>query len=136
MRSVDEPIQPGADRADLLRSVERERLRALVEADIAAADALHAADYQLIPPGGGSLSKEQYLGGIADGSLRYRRFEADGKVSVRLWETAAALRYEAMIEVDADGTVYRARCWHTDIWELRDGRWLAVWSQATRIRSF
>ena len=25
------------------------------------------------------------------------------------------------------------RFWHTDIYELRDGRWQVVWSQATRI---
>lgn len=125
-----------ADLADLLRSTERARLRALVEADITTADALHADDYQLIPPGGFTMSRADYLGGIADGSLRYRRFEADGEVRVRVWGSAAALRYEAMIEVEHGGSTYRDRCWHTDIYELRDGRWQAVWSQATRIRSF
>ena len=34
----------------------------------------------------------------------------------------------------ADG-VDRDRFWHTDVYELRDDRWQAVWSQATRIRS-
>lgn len=114
---------------------ERTRLRSLVEADLATADAHHAADYQLIPPGGDTLSKADYLGGIADGSIRYRRFEPDGDIEVRAWGSAAALRYEAIIEVIAGGTDYRERCWHTDIYELRDGQWLAVWSQATRIRT-
>ena len=27
------------------------------------------------------------------------------------------------------------RFWHTDMYDLRDGRWQAVWSQATRIRA-
>jgi hypothetical protein len=102
---------------------------------MAAAGALHAEDYQLVTPGGATLSKSEYLGGIADGSLRYRRFEPDGEVAVRFWGSAAALRYEVVIEVDADGTPFHDRCWHTDIYELRDGRWVAVWSHATRIRT-
>lgn len=125
----------GMDPADLLRVTERARLRALVDGDMATAEALHADDYQLITPGGATLSKSEYLGGIVDGSLRYRRFEPDGEVAVRFWGSAAALRYEVVIEVDADGTRYHDRCWHTDIYELRDGRWLAVWSHATRIRA-
>jgi hypothetical protein len=132
---VDQERKVDADLADLLRATEHERLRSLVEADLAAADRLHADDYQLITPGGGTFSKAAYLGGIADGTLRYRRFEPEGAIRVRVWETAAALRYEVNIEVVDDGNVYRDRCWHTDIYELRDGRWAAVWSHATRIRS-
>jgi hypothetical protein len=124
-----------ADLADVLRSTERARLRALVAADLTTADALHAEDYQLITPGGGTFSKAEYLAGIADGSLRYRRFEPDGEMRVRVWGSAATLRYEVDIEVEDGDSVYRDRCWHTDIYELRDGRWQAVWSHATRIRS-
>jgi hypothetical protein len=124
-----------ADTAELLRTTERARLRALVDGDMATAERLHADDYQLITPGGGSLSKTEYLGAIAGGTLRYRRFEPSGDMRVRIWGTAAALRYEVVIEVVADGTAYHDRCWHTDIYELREGDWVAVWSQATRIRS-
>jgi len=124
-----------AELADVIRATERARLQALVDADMVTADALHADDYQLITPGGASLSKAEYLAGIADGSLRYRRFDPDGEVQVRSWGSAAAARYEVIINVDADGTTYHDRCWHTDIYELRDGRWLAVWSHATRIRT-
>jgi hypothetical protein len=33
-----------------------------------------------------------------------------------------------------DGERDSDQFWHTDICKLRDGRWQAVWSQATRIR--
>lgn len=132
---VDDQQPADASVADLLRTVERTRLRALVESDIHTADRLHAADYQLITPGGGTFSKAEYLGGIADGTIRYRRFEPDGEIRVRVWESAAALRYEVNIEVVDNGNVYSDRCWHTDIYELREGRWVAAWSHATRIRS-
>ena len=122
------------DLSDVLRDTERARLQALVEGDVEAAASLHADDYQLITPGGASLSKAEYLGGIADGTLHYRRFEPDGPIEVRQWQSAAAVRYPVIIEMDADGTPYSDRFWHTDIYELREGRWQAVWSQATRIK--
>lgn len=133
---VAERREPDADLAERLRVGERRRLRALVEADMATADELHADDYQLITPGAAALSKGEYLGGIADGTLRYSRFEPDGEIAVRTWGTAAALRYKVEIVVVHDTTTYRDQCWHTDIWELRDGSWVAVWSHATRIRSW
>ncbi|MGH7556791.1 MAG: nuclear transport factor 2 family protein [Gemmatimonadota bacterium] len=59
--------------ADLIRATERERVRALAEANMEVARRLHADDFQLIDPFGDSLSKEQYLGGIASGELRSPR---------------------------------------------------------------
>ena len=119
-----------------LREVERQRLTALRDADMRSCEALHAADYELITPGGGRLSKEQYLGQIADGSLAYRQFEPEGDVAVRvLGPSAAVLRYQAAIDAAWPGGHDADRFWHTDIYERRDGRWQAVWSQATRIRA-
>ena len=120
---------------DLLRDTERARLRALIEADLDTAGHLHADDYQLISPGGAVYSKAEYLAGIADGSLRYRRFDPEGEIMVRrLGPSAAALRYRVVIDTTWEGGEDADRFWHTDIYELRDSRWQAVWSQATRIR--
>jgi hypothetical protein len=47
-------------KADKLRAIERGRLRSLVAADIATARRLHADDFELIHPRGGTLSKEEY----------------------------------------------------------------------------
>lgn len=61
----------GDNEADLLRATERQRLRALVEVNIAFANQLHADDFQLIPPSGRPLSKEEYLGAVASGVINY-----------------------------------------------------------------
>jgi hypothetical protein len=46
----------------------------------------------------------------------------------------ALLRYQALISVgEDDGDAAPITCWHTDCYEWRDGRWQAVWSQATAI---
>ncbi|HWC29351.1 MAG TPA: nuclear transport factor 2 family protein [Dehalococcoidia bacterium] len=122
---------------DELRAVERERLAAFVTKDIEALDRLHANDYQLINPGGRELSKREYISGIEGGMLEYRLWEADSPIDVRLFgDSGAALRYRALIEVAVQGEVQpRMVLWHTDIYEKRDGRWQAVWSQATRATS-
>ena len=60
---------------------------------------LHADDYQLVRPGGGALSKEEYLGAIASGDLNYLVFEPASEIAVRIYADAAVLRYQATTEV-------------------------------------
>ncbi|MES2029585.1 MAG: nuclear transport factor 2 family protein [Pseudomonadota bacterium] len=119
--------------ADAIRGVERARLRALVSADIAAAEPLHAADFQLITPIGAALSKAEYLGAVAGGHIKYLTW-TPGDITVRLYGTSAVIRYRARIEVVFGGhKVPPGDYWHTDAYEMRDGHWMVVWSQATSI---
>jgi uncharacterized protein DUF4440 len=116
---------------EVLRQTERERLHALVAADLARASQLHADDFQLINPLGGVLSKEEYLGGIGSGQLKYLFWEP-GSIAVRVHGDLAAIRYPSQLEVVVQGRhIPRQRYWHTDLYERRDGRWQVVWSQAT-----
>lgn len=121
------------EQADQLRTIERTRLRALVEANIKVAQELHSEDFQLINPAGVSISKEQYMGDVASGVVNYIVWEPDA-IAVRLYGDAAIIRYQAQLEI-----IYRGqkaglrRFWHTDSYEKREGRWQVVWSQATEI---
>jgi hypothetical protein len=124
----------GQAAADLIRTTERERLRALVEANVARARQLHADDFQLINPLGGVLSKEQYLEGIGSGEIDYLSWEPDS-IAVRLYGEAAVIRYPSHLEIVVQGRhIPRQRYWHTDLYERRDGQWQVVWSQATEIQ--
>ncbi len=115
-----------------LADVERRRLRALVDADLVAADELHSDDFQLITPGGIPLTKDEYLGAIASGSVNYLLWEPDA-IDARVHLDAGCLRYRSTIHVVFDGQEDGPdRFWHTDYYERRDGRWRVVWSQATR----
>ena len=119
---------------DTLRALEARRLASLVASDMSTAEALHADDYELITPGGVTYTKRSYLDGVAAGELRYHVFEAASPVRVRVRGDAAILRYEVRIDIGfAPGEREAGRFWHTDYWERRNGRWQAVWSQATRI---
>lgn len=120
--------------ANVLRETERARLRALVSADVALARQFHAPDFQLITPIGVSLSRDEYLGAIAAGRIKYLAWEP-ADIAVRLYEGSAVIRYRAQLEVVFDGhNVPRSDYWHTDAFEYHDDRWMVVWSQATAIR--
>lgn len=119
--------------AECIRDTERARLRALVGGDIAAARQLHAAEFQLITPIGMPLSKDEYLGAIATGQIKYLVWEP-GPIAVRLYGGHAVIRYRARLEVVFGGhPVAPGEYWHTDTYEHRDGQWMVVWSQATAI---
>ncbi len=126
--------EPGSDPdrlVELLRSTERERLHALVSGDIERATRLHADDFQLINPLGGALSKEQYLGGIGSGQIRYLYWEPDS-IAVRVHGDVAVMRYQAELEIVVQGRhIPRQRYWHTDFYERHGSQWQVVWSHAT-----
>ena len=117
--------------AELLRSTERERLRALVAGDVERAAQLHTEDFQLINPLGGVLSKEQYLGGIGSGQMHYLYWEPES-IEVRLYADVAVIRYRSELEIVVKGRhIPRRRYWHTDLYERHGTQWQVVWSHAT-----
>lgn len=136
---MDTMATPAASAGDTLveeeriRAAEIERLRALVEADTASADQLHTEDFQLINPFGQTLSKEDYLGAIASGSIDYLVFEPTSEIDVRFYGETAVIRYQSRIEIIVDGERISDRGWHTDLYEKSGDRWQAVWSQMTAI---
>lgn len=120
--------------ADDIRSLERARLKALVGRDMTFAWQVHAADFQLITPIGHIYSRDRYLGEIEAGELKYLMWEPQ-TIEVRLRTNMAVLRYKARLQVDSgQGDTASLHCWHTDSYELHDGFWRVVWSQATTIR--
>lgn len=135
-------IQPGsgtlpaysAGDAEDVRNMERDRLRALVHANLDVARPLHAENFQVINPLGRSLSKEQYLSSVASGESDYLYWEAD-TISVRLYGAAAVIRYRSEAEVVVRGQkIPRRAYWNTGLYEKRDSRWQIVWFQVTEIK--
>lgn len=116
------------------RVLECARLRALVDRDIALARQLHAENFHLVTPTGHSYFKADYLREIETGALRYYSWEPE-QIQVRSFGNASILRYQATLEVDSGGgRAPPLRCWHLDSYEIIDGLWQVVWSQATSIR--
>ena len=118
---------------DQLRTIEQERTRALVEADMKVARQLIADDFQLITPMGSVLSKQEYLAQVESGEIDYLEWKPE-TIEVKLFGEAAVLRYRAAIRivVKAAPNAPQGRIWFTDLYEKRSGRWQVVWSQGTQ----
>jgi ketosteroid isomerase-like protein len=129
---------PGASpAAGRLRDIENARLRALVDADMPVVEALHADDFRVVPPPGFPLSREEYLAAVASGDIDYLEFKPISPIEVHLYGQAAVLTYMSHIDIVVSGIGHVAHdAWHTYIYEKRDGRWQAVWEQATAIGGF
>ena len=123
-----------ATEEDDLRAIERARLHALVEADMETANRLHATDFQLVTPGGGTYSKDEYLGGITSGEVDYVIWEPVSEIAVRLYGHAANIRYRSQLGIRFRGQESVGFYWHTDTYERKNGQWQIVWSQATQIK--
>jgi hypothetical protein len=82
------------------------------------------------------VDKEQYLGGIADASIIYRRFEAVSDIDVMADGNVAVVRYRSAIDIAVAGQEPGPlECWHVDSYERQsdDSPWRVRWSQATEI---
>lgn len=120
-----------ADVADIIRETEHRRVRALVDADMEVADLLHADDFRLVNPAGIERTKEEYLRNVETGRADYLLWEP-GPIDVRVFGDSAVLRYKSTVHIVLGGEDQGTRPhWHIDYYELRDGTWKAVWSQAT-----
>ena len=119
---------------DDFRNLERTRLRALVARDFVLAGTLHSPEFHLVSPRGSTYSRESYFQAIETRKIVYLKWEA-ADIRVRTFGTVALLRYQADLEMPGDaGGDSAFSCWHTDSYELHDGVWQVVWSQATLIR--
>ena len=123
-----------------LRAIERERLTALVNADVAVLERLHAEDFELVPPTGVVMGRAEYLalvvdGGL-DGGLEYERFEPLSDIEVRVHGDAATLWYSSAIDVAAEQGRLAHEAWHLYLYERRSGQWQVVREQATAIGGF
>jgi hypothetical protein len=95
---------------------------------------LHADDFQVVPPPGFPLSREEYLAAVASGDIDYLEFKPISPIEVHLYGQAAVLTYMSHIDIVVSGIGHVAHdAWHTYIYEKRAGRWQAVWEQATAI---
>lgn len=124
-------LEPAPDLAFFL-ALERRRTQALVDRDLAVIEDLHADDYELVTPAGRTLSRADYLRLVAEAPFYTAWTIGPGPMRARIDASLAVLRYEATLHFPSGSSL---DVWHTDVYERRDGRWQAVWSQATERRA-
>jgi len=115
-----------------VRTAERTLLRAMVDADTAAAGRLLAPDFQLIDVLGEPETRSDYLATLG-GGIDYVTVTPVSPIRVRLRGNTAATRFEVIFVVTAGPDRLKHRGWTTSILERRNGRWQFVWSQTTPV---
>ena len=106
-----------------VQGVAGERVAALLNVDIHTAGRIHADDFQLVTPLGAVFSKDQYLGAVTAGVIKYVSMELESQVDARVYGDVVLIRYRTSIEVDVQGQRFpRASYWFTDAYEKRDQR--------------
>jgi hypothetical protein len=117
-----------------LRTIEQERLDAFVAGDIEKLQRLHANDYQLVNPAGQELNRDDFLNGIAQGFITYRRWQPEGRIQAYVFGEVAILRYRSTVEVSVQGEAQpEQHFWQVEVYEKRRDGWQATFSQSTRI---
>lgn len=133
-------VPPGTEEtAQTLRDLETTRLHALVDADTRVLEAVHAPDFQLIPPPGLAMTRDEYLTAVDTGALDYLTFEPVTPIEVSVHGDAALLTYRSHIHIDADGQgELEHDTWHTYLYQQTDTGlgWQLVWEQATAVGGF
>jgi len=115
---------------EFFRALETRRTQALVNRDMKILEELHAPEYELITPAGKAFSRQGYLEAIEREPF-YASWQAED-MAVRVTAEMAVVRYKAILQFPSGREIV---CMHTDTYELRAGRWQAVWSQATELRN-
>jgi ketosteroid isomerase-like protein len=117
-----------ASDVDVLRDLNGHYIRSVVHADVAKFTELLADDFLCTNPDGSLIDKPQFLKQTAV-PVSFTDFDVDdlrirvlGDVAIVHGRTRFALK---------DGR--RGRGQYTDVWEKRQGRWLAVSAHVTRV---
>jgi hypothetical protein len=117
-----------------LRQIEKQRLQALVDADVAVAGPLIARDFELINPIGEVLTRDDMLGGVGSGALDFLSNTVTSQIRVRLHGNTAILRYRHTIDIAVTGIGHLTHpAWTTAVYERRKGNWQIVWEQTGAI---
>ena len=117
-----------------LRQIEKTRLQALVDADIAVAGPLIASDFELINPIGDVLTRNDILGGVGSGALDFLSDTVTSQIRVRLQGNTAVLRFRHTIDIQVAGIGHLTHpAWTTAFYERHRGKWQIVWEQSGAI---
>jgi hypothetical protein len=117
-----------------LRQIEKKRLQALVDANVAVAGSLIASDFELINPLGEVMTRDHTLGDVRSGALDFLSDTVTSQIRVRLHGNAAVLRYRHTIDIAVVPIGHLTHpAWTTALYERRNGNWQIVWEQTGAI---
>lgn len=122
---------------DALRDLELSRLEAVVMNDMPALQALYADDFELVPPPGVAMSRDEFLGALQDGGLDFLAWDPVSELDVRALGDTAVLSYRSEVHLLGAGMgELRHQMWHTAVYERGEQGWQVVREQSTAVGGF
>jgi ketosteroid isomerase-like protein len=113
---------------DALRDLNEQYIRSVVHADVARFRDILSEDFLCTNPDGSLVDKPQFLKQTAI-PASFTDFDVDD-LRIRVLGDVAIIHGRTRFTL-ADGR--RGRGQYTDVWEKRQGRWLAVSAHVTRV---
>jgi hypothetical protein len=129
--SVGPAIAAGPAESEIAQ-LEQQRFAAMQAADITTLDRLLSADLTYTHSSGKLETKQEFLGGIRSGGLKYKTVAPEG-IDVRVYDSAAVVTGRCHFQVEADGRQLDLQVRFTDVYVKRGGAWQLVAWQSTRL---
>ena len=111
--------------------LERERLKAMINADSDALGSILSDDLTYIHTTTREDSKKSLIESLAGGSLSYKSMDTED-VKVRIYGDTAVVTGSAAIKVSSGGRLLEFSILFTDVYAKQEGRWQMVAWQSTR----
>ncbi|AJX16330.1 DUF4440 domain-containing protein [Burkholderia ubonensis] len=117
---------------DAIRALERDRFRAMVDADGEVLDALLSDNVFYVHTNGKRETKQQFIDAIAAGRRRYRQIEIQSQDVLPVGDDTCLVTGRALIEMETNngGLVFPIA--YTAVQTQEQGRWRLLAWQATR----
>ena len=106
--------------------------RAMIKNDAEAIGRLLADDWIIIDPDGGIIDRARFLAVIRSGTLSHEVMDSRD-VRVRIYGNSAAVTALTTTTGKFSGQEFKTEERATDLWVKKNGQWMCVLSQLTRI---
>jgi hypothetical protein len=107
--------------------------RAQVRCDKAELERLLAADYRLFNSGGQMQDKASFIADSTAPTFRMQPFKVEEPMERMEGDDLAFLGGVATLKGSSAGRPFTTHLRFMDVWARRDGRWVVVFTQATRV---
>lgn len=122
------PIAPPVASADAtwqdeIRTLEREALEAFFRVDLEALDRIFPDDFLVNSPLNMVNDKPRLLGALRAGRIRHTSYSAEIETMARYGDIVVVMGSDRVTDPPDDKVSHRR---YTNIWQLRDGRWVFI----------
>jgi ketosteroid isomerase-like protein len=113
--------------------IESETVAACLKGDAEKLDRIWADEYGSFLPNGAVLAKPDYLAGLRSGRIRYDVLEVES-LTVQVFGHFAFASGRARVKGQDGSATFSGLGGFLTVYHLRDGRWQAITTHASRLR--